>query len=110
MPQVPERQVWDVLLGLERSNVCLTSTAFGFVHGPRVIEAKRTVRAAPNVSAVVIVLTVVFPTTLLANVVAAALGKREMPTARTGVWTIGHRRVHVARPRVGLEPCSALSE
>jgi hypothetical protein len=74
------------------------------VRSPGGIQAQRPVRSAADHSAIVIVLAVVFPAALAADVVAAALGEGRVTAAWACVGFWPARSIDVALRRVRLEP------
>jgi len=92
-----------LLGGMER-----TDAATGEVLGPCGVEAEASVRAAPDDGTVVVVLSVIFPSALAADLVPASLIKCGMAATRAGVGTVTAWRDDVLLARVGLEPSRPL--
>ena len=82
----------------------LQDSTSSYVTHARLVQALWTVGAAPNDVAVVIVLAVVLPSALVADLVCASLGQRRVATTRAGVESVSSRGDHVLLGGVNREP------
>lgn len=76
----------------------------------RVVEAQAAIRTSTNNLAVMVVLSVVFPAALVADLVDPALAERQVTTARARVRSAVCWGEHVALRRVRVEPRGALRD
>jgi hypothetical protein len=93
-----------------RRFVTLATATAGLVLGARSVQTQQSVGATAHDGTVVVVLPIIFPAALRANVVPAALGERPMPATRTGERTALTSGNDVPLARVVLEPSSTLSD
>ena len=98
--------------GLRRTRRPVRKGNASFVHvgSAGILKALPPVRATSYNAGVVLVLTVVFPTALVADLVAAALRQRGVPTAGARVWPTIRMGNDVLLRRVHLEPTPSLSK
>jgi hypothetical protein len=75
-----------------------------YVPGSRLIQAFWTVRAASNNVAVVVVLAVILPPALVADLVGSSLGQGRVAAARAGIRNVSSWRKYILQGGVGHEP------
>ena len=80
------------------------------VGGSGVVEALTSVRATSHDTGVVVVLAVVLPSTLAADLIPSTLGQVGVPTTRARVRASGRGGEDVLLLRVLLEPAGSLGD
>jgi hypothetical protein len=96
-----------LLPGVARGPVHSTCPPATLIRTAGGIQAQRSVRAAADHFAVVIVLAVVFPAAFVADLVAAALGEGRMAAAWAGIKLWPGRSIDVPLIHIRVEPGSA---
>jgi hypothetical protein len=104
VPPRTDDQGVEVLFGVAGRDVRSALSVMLLVPGPGVVEAEPPVGTASNQGAVVVVLPVVFPSALAADLVTASLAESRVAAARTRIGHFTRRGIHVQAGGVRLEP------